>query len=81
MSVRALAKRVQQLEQARRVPLSPFQLAFGSIETWEAFVAAEVDASRLDSRDMPVLIVCIRRWHTDRLWGGPRSEQVVYDDE
>jgi hypothetical protein len=81
MSIRALAKRVQQLEEARRVPLSPFQIAFGSIEAWEAYVAAGVMDGVLDGREMPVVILSVRLWHKNQCWGGPRTRLWTQDSE
>jgi hypothetical protein len=76
MSVRAMLARVQRLEQARRPPLSPFEQAFGSLEAWEADVQAGIDAGRLDRIDMPVVIACVRRWHTDGVWSMWRRDRV-----
>jgi hypothetical protein len=60
--------RVQRLEQARRPPLSPFELAFGSLEAWEAKCHAGISAGMLDSNDMPVVMMAVRRWHHDGVW-------------
>ena len=67
MSVRAMLARVQRLEQARR-PTSPFEIWFGSLEAWEAECQAGIDAGQLDSRDVPVVMMAVRRWHAEGGW-------------
>jgi hypothetical protein len=64
VSVRSLLARVQRLEQSRR-PTSPFELIFGSLDAWEAEVRLGIDAGHLDSRDVPVVVAAVRRWHRD----------------
>ena len=67
MSVRAMLARVQRLEQSR-APTSPFALAFGSLDDWEADWQSGIDAGELDPRDMPIVMLAIRRWHRDEVW-------------
>jgi len=59
--------RVQRLEQARRTT-SPFELWFGSLEAWEAECQSEIDAGVLDLKDMPVVMMAVRRWHCEGAW-------------
>ena len=68
MSVRAMLARVRRLEQARRAPRSPFEVAHGSLETWETEAQAGIDAGMLDEIDMPVVIACVKRWHSEGVW-------------
>jgi hypothetical protein len=67
MSVRAMLARVQRLEQARS-PTSPFEIAFGSLDAWEAECWAGIDVGLLDSHDVPLLLTAVRRWHSDEAW-------------
>ena len=71
-SVRSLLTRVAKLEAARVTPKSPFEVAFGSFGAFEEKVNADIDAGRLDSRDMPMLLGAITKWHRDMLWSGFR---------
>jgi hypothetical protein len=64
--------RVQRLEQARQAPRSPFEVAYGSLEAWEADVHRGIDSGTYDPIDMPVVIRCVRKWHADGLWLGLR---------
>lgn len=68
-AVRSLLTRVARLEQARVTPRTPIELAYGSLEVWEAEVQADIDAGRADPTDMPVVLMCVRRWHIEKLWG------------
>jgi hypothetical protein len=61
--------RVQRLEQARS-PTSPFERAFGSLDAWEGGCQSGIDAGLLDSRDMPVVMMAVRRWHREGAWVG-----------
>ena len=67
MTVRAMLARVQRLEQARCLR-SPFALAFGSFEAFEAECRAEIHAGRLDRTDFPVVLHCLARWERDGTW-------------
>lgn len=66
--VRSLLTRVAKLEQARSAPRSPFEFAYGSLEAFEAEIQAGIDAGTLDSRDMPIVLRCVRRWHEEKTW-------------
>lgn len=66
MSVRAMLARVQRLEQGR-TPTSPFVLGYGSLDAWEAGCQSGMDAGHLDPRDMPIVMMAVRRWHRD-IW-------------
>lgn len=59
--------RVQRLEQARR-PTSPFEVAFGSLDDWEAECQSGIDAGTLDPTDVPFVMKAVRRWHTEGAW-------------
>ena len=59
--------RVQRLEQSRS-PTSAFELAFGSLADWEDECQSGIDDGQLDSRDMPVVVAAIRRWHNEGVW-------------
>lgn len=67
MAVRAMLARVQRLEQSGRTR-SPFELEFGSLDAWEAECRAGIEAGELDPRDVPVVILAVRRWHDGRCW-------------
>lgn len=67
-ATRALLARVQRLEQARIAPRSPFEAAYGSFDTFAAETQAGIDAGQFDSREMPLVLNCIRRWHADGVW-------------
>jgi hypothetical protein len=56
------------LEQAQRVPRSPFEVAYGSLEAWEADWQASIDAGTMCPIDGPVIIACVRRWHRDGVY-------------
>ena len=65
--VRAMLVRVQRLELSRS-SASPFDAAYGSLDDWEAECQSAMDAGRMDSRDMPGVVMAVRRWHTEGLW-------------
>jgi hypothetical protein len=74
-SVRALTERVRRLEQARVLPKSPLELAFGSFDAYADAVHQGVEAGQLDRRDMLGLdgnggvLRILRSWHDQQLWG------------
>jgi len=68
-SVRSLLLRIQRLEKARTAPRSAFEVAYGSLEAYEQEVQAGIDAGTYDRIDMPIVLVCIRRWHSDGTFG------------
>lgn len=73
--VDAMLRRVQRLEQARAAPRTPFELACGSFDAFADQVRADVEAGKLDRRDMVGedgdggILRAIRSWH----------EQGVYE--
>ena len=79
--VRSMLLRVRKLEAARAAPLSPFELSYGSLAGFEDVVRADVDAGKLDRRDMlgedgnGGILACIRRWHVDRVWDDWRKQR------
>jgi hypothetical protein len=82
MSVRAMLARVQRLEQARRAPRSPIEAAYGSLEAWEASVLADVEAGKLDARDMlgesgdGGVLRAIRSWHDQGVFGMWQRDRI-----
>jgi hypothetical protein len=58
------------LEHAKAPPLTPFEVAYGSLEAFAAAAQGFIDGGVLDPRDGPVLVASIRRWHGERLWDG-----------
>jgi len=67
-AVRSLLTRVAKLEQAREPVVSPFELAYGSVDSFEAVARAAIDLGTLDQRDGASVIEAVRSWHEDRLW-------------
>lgn len=71
-SVLSMLRRVQKLEAARAAPRSPIELAWGSFGAFEDQTQALIDAGALDAGDMGAVLIALRRWHVDRVWGGWR---------
>jgi len=67
-SVDSMLRREQRLEQAQSKPRTPFEVAYGSLAGFTAEWQSEIDAGRMDPLDGPIIIQCIRRWHTDRVY-------------
>lgn len=67
MAVRGLLARVARLEQAR-IPTSPFERWYGSLEAFTDGARAGIAAGIYDPRDMPVVIASVERWHRDGAW-------------
>lgn len=59
--------RVQRLEQSRGA-ISPFALAYGSLDACDEDWQSSIDNGLLDPRDMPVVMMAVRRWHRDGVW-------------
>jgi hypothetical protein len=78
-SARSMLSRVARLETAGTAPRSPIEMAFGSQEEWEAEVQADIDCGKADPVDMPVVLQCIRRWHTEKLWGAWQHNRRVWE--
>jgi hypothetical protein len=72
MSVRSMQARVRRLEHSR-VSLSPIVAAFGSFAAFETHCDAEIAGGRLDPRDFPVVIMCLRGWSK---WQGRAAPPV-----
>lgn len=53
------------LEAARAPALSPFEVDFGSLDAFEAFVRDGIDQGIYDRTDMLVVILSVQRWHTN----------------
>ncbi|ODU80988.1 MAG: hypothetical protein ABT10_15445 [Novosphingobium sp. SCN 63-17] len=75
-AVRSLLARVQRLEQARTAPRSPFEAAYGSFDAFAGEVQANVANGTYDERDMPLVLNCLRRWHSDGVWGLWRRDRI-----
>lgn len=60
--------RVRRIEEARAPALSPFEAMPGGLDAWEAECRAGIDAGYLDGRDVPVVMLAVRRWHRDGAW-------------
>ena len=48
--------------------MSPFERAWGSLADWEAECQSGIEEGRLDARDMPVVVMALRRWHSQEVW-------------
>ncbi len=66
--VRSLLARVSRLEVAVGPIQSPFERTYGSVEGFCNMATAAMDAGKLDRTDGEVLLVVIRRWHSDCVW-------------
>lgn len=75
-AVRSLLARVQRLEQARTAPRSPFEAAYGSFDGFAGEVQAGIASGTYDERDMPLVLNCLRRWHSDGVWGLWRRDRI-----
>lgn len=65
--VRAMAARVRRLER-EAAPASPIVLVYRSFDAFAAEVQADIDAGRLDPRDMVVVVNALRSWETNGVW-------------
>lgn len=75
-SPRALLARVAALERARVTPRSPFEAAYGSFGAFATDTQTGIVSGQFDSRDMPVVLNCIRRWHDEGVWGLWRRDRI-----
>ena len=66
--VRALLSRVSRLERSKVPTESLFEMTYGSLEAWEAECQCGIYEGRLDPTDMPIVVMAIRRWHTEGVW-------------
>jgi len=62
-AVRSMLARVQRLEQAT---VSPWLNLLGPLDKFEAAVRDGIVEGRYDPLDMPLVVVCVRRW--EREW-------------
>lgn len=67
MPARQLLARVKRLEQVRS-SASPFERWFGSLDAFDDECRAGVNEGRFDPADMAVVVMSVRRWHTDGVW-------------
>lgn len=67
MGARGLLARVAKLEQAR-VPTSPFERWYGSLDAFSDEVRAGIEAGAYEPTDMPVVIAGVERWHREGAW-------------
>jgi outer membrane murein-binding lipoprotein Lpp len=65
-SVHSLLSRVARLEMQRRKTRSPIQTAYGSYDAFEDKVKADVQAGKLDTVEMPMVLAALRRWQFER---------------
>lgn len=75
-AARAMLSRVRRLEAARTAPRSAFEHAFGSLDAFTGEAQAGIDAGIYDRIDMPTVINCVRRWHTDTEFGAWRCDAI-----
>jgi hypothetical protein len=69
MSLRALQRRVKQIEDARKPWPSPFTAWFGSLHVWvELQILPGVESGALDTDDMVELVAALRAWETEGGW-------------
>lgn len=59
--------RVRRLE-AVRAPASPIVREWGSFETFEGWANDQIATGVLDSRDFPIVVICLARWEREKLW-------------
>lgn len=62
-----MAARVRRLER-EAAPASPIVRAYGSFDAFAAKVQADIEAGRLDSRDMAVVVNALRGWEDNEVW-------------
>ena len=68
-AVRSMLARVRRIEAVRAPALSPIALAFGSFDMFAAWADDEMATGTLDSRDFPIVVLCLKRWDADGTWG------------
>jgi hypothetical protein len=61
---KALLTRVRRIEMMRSPGVSPF----GDLDAFETKCQAGIDAGELDERDVPLIILAVRRWHRDQVF-------------
>lgn len=63
-----MLSRLRRIEQARLPGRSPFEVAHGSLDAWEAECRAGVDGGDFDPSDMPDVVQAVRGWHQAGLY-------------
>lgn len=71
--VRGMLQRVAKLEAQLAPRLSPIAALYGSTEAFAQECMAGVEAGKLCSTDMPVLLDCLRRWDREGSWNVRRT--------
>lgn len=66
--VRSMLARVRQIEAVRAPMLSPFEVAYGSLDAWQAHCRAGMEAGHLDGPDVTAVMLAVARWHRDGVW-------------
>ncbi len=67
--VRGMLRRVARIEAARAPRRSTIEVWYRSLAAFEAETQSGIDAGMFDSRDMPLVLAAIRRWHRTRPCG------------
>lgn len=75
-AITSMLARVCKLERARSPVRSPFEQAFGSMVVFDEEVRAGILEGTLDAIDMPFILACVYRWHTDRVWDRWQHDRV-----
>lgn len=69
MSLRALQRRVNRIEEVRKPRPSPFTRWYGSFDAWvESQILPGIESGALDGADIIVVVAALRRWEEDGLW-------------
>ncbi|WP_236105342.1 hypothetical protein [Zavarzinia marina] len=64
-----MALKVRRLEQTSS-PASLIVLAYGSFDAFAAHVQIDIDACKLDQRDMAAVVNALRGWEINGVWHG-----------
>lgn len=69
MSLRALERRVKQMETARKLGPSPIVVMFGSFDNFVAVMFQPAwDNGTMEQGDILDLVEILRRWEADGIW-------------
>ena len=71
--VRGMLQRVAKLEAQLAPRLSPIAALYGSTDAFAAECMAEVEAGKLCSTDLPIILDCLRRWDREGSWDVRRT--------
>lgn len=71
--VRSMLQRVAKLEAQLAPRLSPIAALYGSTDAFAAECMAEVEAGKLCSTDLPIILDCLRRWDREGSWDVRRT--------